>query len=76
MIEIPLDERGKPRGQVILDLDQQGNSYQSPITLKMVTSRRQRREDLRVSGCREVDPGEKGSFLTGKCGHDPNNFEF
>lgn len=32
--------------------------YQSPVTLKMVEGRYQRREDLKISGCREVDPSE------------------
>lgn len=40
------------------------NGYQSPKTLKWVQGRKQRREDLKVSGCREVDPGEKQSFTT------------
>lgn len=33
-------------------------AYQSPVTLGMVEGRYQRREDLKRSGCREVDPSE------------------
>ena len=32
--------------------------YQSPVTLKMVEGRYQRREDLKRSNCREIDPSE------------------
>lgn len=37
--------------------------YQSPVTLKNVHGRTQRREDLIASGCREIDPSEKKEFL-------------
>lgn len=32
--------------------------YISPVTRKLVSGRAARREDLKRSGCREVDPGE------------------
>ena len=32
--------------------------YQSPVTLKPVEGRYQRREDLKRANCREVDPSE------------------
>lgn len=36
--------------------------YMSPLGTGEVTSRRQRREELKRSGCREVDPSEIGTF--------------
>jgi len=33
-------------------------AYQSPVTLKMVDGRYQRREDMKRANCREVDPSE------------------
>lgn len=36
--------------------------YTSPITGKPVCGRKQRREDLKRSGCREVDPSERRDF--------------
>lgn len=32
--------------------------YRSPVTGKVVDGRRERREDLKRHGCREVDPSE------------------
>ena len=37
--------------------------YWSPVSNKMIDGRTQRREDLKVSNCREVDPGEKKDFM-------------
>ena len=45
---------------VVVDIPE----YRSPATLKMISGRTQRREDLIASGCREVDPGEKRTFLS------------
>jgi hypothetical protein len=33
-------------------------AYMSPVTRKMIDGRAARREDLKRSGCREVDPSE------------------
>lgn len=45
--------------------------YESPANLgKWITSRRERREDLKRSGCREIDPSEKKDFLR------PRPFQF
>lgn len=49
-------EADKPEHHYVMD-DLRG--YQSPVTLKMVEGRTQRREDLIRSGCREVDPSER-----------------
>jgi hypothetical protein len=37
--------------------------YFSVATNRMIGSRSTRREDLKISGCREVDPSEKQSFM-------------
>lgn len=37
--------------------------YQSPVTLKNIHGRTQRREDLLATGCREIDPSEKRQFM-------------
>ncbi len=36
--------------------------YMSPLGTGEVTSRRQRREEMKRAGCREVDPSEVGTF--------------
>lgn len=35
--------------------------YRSPIDGRLITSRSERREDLRRNGCYEVDPPKKGT---------------
>jgi len=47
---------------LILDLDQTGQTYQSPVSMEWITSRSAMREDLRATGCRQVDPGEFSNF--------------
>lgn len=54
-------------------------AYRSPVTGKMVDGRYDRREDLKRSGCREVDPGElqvryrnKTRAIKAKREHDPD----
>lgn len=47
-----------PCPQIVSDIDARGMEYVSPATGKMITSRAERREDLKRSGCREVDPSE------------------
>ena len=37
--------------------------YWSVASNRMIGSRSKRREDLKVTGCRGVDPGEKKSFM-------------
>jgi hypothetical protein len=48
--------------QLIMDLDQSGRSYQSPVSLRHIDSRTKMREDLKVTGCRQVDPTERSGF--------------
>ena len=48
---------------IIRDLDQSGQTYQSPVTFDWITSRQKMREDLAKTGCRQVDPSEKQSFF-------------
>lgn len=45
----------RPTPLIICDLP----GYQSPVTGNWVEGRVQRREDLKISGCREYDPGMK-----------------
>lgn len=40
--------------------------YQSPVSGKWISSRPERRDDLRATGCREVDPTEKPAFMRDK----------
>ncbi len=40
--------------------------YWSPASNRVIDGRTQRREDLKVTGCREVDPSEKQSFMKQK----------
>lgn len=64
MVEVSPEWEGrKPGLQIIQDIDVQGRSYQSPVSLKMITSRRAMREDLKATGCRQVDPSERDNFL-------------
>lgn len=44
--------------------------YQSPVSLRMVNGRTQRREDMKVTGCREVDPSERPAFNNYKDGRN------
>ena len=37
--------------------------YWSPASNRMIDGRRQRREDMKVTNCREVDPSEKSDFM-------------
>jgi hypothetical protein len=52
--------------------------YRSPIDGKLITSRSQRREDLRANGCVEVDPPKDRVFRrkryadANRAEHDPN----
>ena len=71
-VEVPIDQPLVPRIQLITDIDQQGKSYASPVTGRMITSRRARKEDLKATGCREVDPSEHTEFLK----HKGDNFSF
>ena len=51
--------------QIITDIDQQGKSYESPVHPgKWITSRREMKEDLIRSGCRQVEPGENPRYKT------------
>jgi hypothetical protein len=60
---VPYEEYERPLSpQLILDIDQTGQTYQSPVTMQWIDSRTKMREDLKVSGCRQVDPGERESF--------------
>ena len=44
--------------------------YISPVTRKLVTGRAARREDLKRSGCREVDPSEyKPTYISDRFKH-------
>lgn len=36
--------------------------YQSPASFKWIDGRRQRREDLKATGSREIDPSERPKF--------------
>lgn len=49
--------------------------YFSVASCQMVGSRSTRREDLKVTGCREVDPSEKKEFLRDRF-DDHEKFEF
>ena len=40
------------------------NPYFSVASNRMIGSRSTRREDLKMTGCREVDPSEKSAFLS------------
>lgn len=54
---VPADEYRRPESKgpfIMSDIPE----YMSPTGAGMITSRSQRREDLRSSGCREVDPSE------------------
>lgn len=61
---VPMEENVEASQGITLirDLDQTGQSYQSPTSFEWITSRRAMREDLKISGCRQVDPTEKKSF--------------
>ena len=60
---VPKEEYSRPMSpQLILDLDQTGQTYQSPVTWEIIDSRAKMREDLAKTGCRQVDPGERESF--------------
>ena len=57
---VKAEEYERPVGPtLILDLDQKGQSYFSPVDNEYITSRRARRENLARHGCREVDPSER-----------------
>ena len=58
-------ERAGPvaRPMLLRDFDSNGREYASPIDGKMITSRSERREDLKRNNCYEVDPPkEKRGF--------------
>jgi hypothetical protein len=44
--------------------------YTSPVDGKVVSGRVQRRDDLKRTGCREYDPGEKGEMLRRQAADD------
>lgn len=48
--------------------------YFSIASNRWVDGRTQRREDLKITGCREVDPSEKSSFMSGPV--EPEPFDF
>jgi hypothetical protein len=61
---VKAEEYERPaRMQIITDIDQQGRSYESPVRPGVwITSRADMREDLKITGCRQVDPGENKDF--------------
>jgi hypothetical protein len=67
---LPAEEYERPDLHYIVE---DTAEYLSPVTydkerghMKLVSGRRQRREDLKANGCREVDPGEKESMMKWK----------
>ena len=46
------------------------NPYWSVASNRMIGSRSTRRDDLRMTGCREVDPSEKSKFMAPKKSED------
>ena len=54
---VPVDafQKAAPAGPFIM---RDTPAYKSPVTGKVIEGRVARREDLKRSGCREVDPGE------------------
>lgn len=59
-----------PSPQIIPDYHS-GQFYESPVNHgSWVTSRAERREDMKRAGCREVDPSEKAKHLA------PREFQF
>lgn len=63
---VPQKERNPARLHYVMG---DVKDYHSPSTLdekgnfKLISGRAQRREDLKRSGCREVDPSEKQDFF-------------
>jgi hypothetical protein len=53
---LPTNKRQRPTGPCIVpDIP----DYRSPLGTGVISGRRQRREDLKRAGCREVDPSER-----------------
>jgi hypothetical protein len=67
---IPAQDYEKPEHHFVME---DTKDYLSPTTydqsrghMKLVSGRRQRREDLKVNDCREVDPGERQNMMKWK----------
>lgn len=54
LVEVTAEAPRASGVQIIRDIE----PYKSPLGTGWVTSRRERREDLKRGGCREVDPSE------------------
>lgn len=66
MVEVGVRDDGPSGLMIVGDLP----DYTSPVDGKLVSGRAQRRNDLKRTGCREYDPGEREAYMKSRAADD------